>query len=90
MPLDLSARHAVCRSCPATIVWAVSSNGENIPVDYNADPAKGNVLLQLDRGQLVAGVLTGPKLAAARAAGAELRTAHFATCPNAASHRRPR
>ncbi len=89
--LNLSSRHAKCRSCPASIVWAVSATtGSKMPVDYSPDAAKGNVLLQLDRGQLVAAVLTGPRLAGARDAGAELRTAHHTTCPNADLHRRRR
>ncbi|WP_435582883.1 hypothetical protein [Amycolatopsis thermoflava] len=89
--LDLSGRHAECRSCKASVVWAVSSkSGDRIPVDYSPNAAKGNVLLQLDRDRLVAGVLSGAQLTGARARGADLRTAHFATCPNADAHRRAR
>lgn len=89
--LNLAPRHAQCRSCRASIVWAVSAKtGTNMPVDYSPDAAKGNVLLQLDRGQLVAAVLSGGQLAGARAAGTDLRTEHHATCPDADMHRRKR
>lgn len=88
---SLNLTGATCRSCPASIVWAVSSKtGNKMPVDYNPNPDKGNVLLQLDRGQLVAAVLAGPRLAGARAAGVELRTAHHTTCPKADLYRRRR
>ncbi|WP_052372818.1 hypothetical protein [Amycolatopsis taiwanensis] len=89
--LNLAPRHAQCRSCRASIVWAVSAKtGNQMPVDYNPNPAKGNVLLQLDRGQLVAAVLTDRQLAGARAAGTDLRTEHHATCPDADMYRRQR
>lgn len=90
--LDLVRFRRKCHSCPALIVMAVStSTGNQMPVDYSPNPTRGNVLLQIDsRGQLVAGVLTRRKLDAARAAGAELRTAHHTTCPTADQHRRKR
>ncbi|WP_156960500.1 hypothetical protein [Amycolatopsis taiwanensis] len=88
--LNLAGRHAVCRTCKASIVWAVSAKtGTSMPIDYSPSP-KGNVLLQMDRGQLVAAVLTARQLAGARANGAQLRTEHHATCPDAAMYRRQR
>ncbi|WP_435583353.1 hypothetical protein [Amycolatopsis thermoflava] len=92
MPLDLTRHRKDCRSCGASIVMAAStSTGNTMPVDYTPDPQRGTVLLQVNsKGALVAGVLTRTKLAAARAAGAELRTAHHATCPHADQHRRKR
>lgn len=89
--LDLTPHRKECRSCKASIVMAVSSStGNTMPIDYNPNPLRGNVLLALDRGQLVAGVLTRTRLDAARKSGAELRTSHHATCPNADQHRRTR
>lgn len=87
--LNLTSRHALCKSCKASIVWAVSSKtGTPMPVNYSPDAARGNVLVAVDRGQLVAAVLTGAQLAGARATGTQLRTAHFSTCPKADTHRR--
>ena len=89
--LDLRPRHAECRSCKASIVWARSTaTDQPMPVDYNADAERGTVQLFVDRGQLVAAVLADRQLTGARAAGIPLRTSHFATCPHADHHRRTR
>lgn len=89
--LNLARKHATCRSCKASVVWAVSSTtGNEMPVNYNPDPVKGNVQLAMSGDQLVAGVLSKAQAAGARAAGTELRTSHFATCPNAETWRRQR
>jgi hypothetical protein len=64
-----------CRSCNAVIEWAYTAKGSRIPLDVEPGD-KPNVQLD-DAG--VAHVVP---------AGHGDRTSHFATCPNAASHRR--
>ena len=64
-----------CRSCSALVRWTVTAAGKKMPVD--AEPkANGNI-------EIVGGI--------ARYVKAESEVArfwsHFATCPNAASHR---
>jgi hypothetical protein len=71
---------ATCKSCGAPIVWAfVPRTGRRMPVD--ADPVDdGNV------------ILTRPSTSMAEAhvvaKGAGTHVSHFATCPQAAEHRR--
>lgn len=72
-----------CRSCGAEIVWALSGNEKRMPVD--AEPtAEGNVALVEVDGDLHA------RVAAANLLEEPRYTSHFATCPNADAHRRPR
>lgn len=80
---------ARCRSCRAPIVWAQTVNGDAMPVNAAPD-AGGNVMLGLERGQLKAHTLKRGQAAGARAAGRELYRSHFADCPDAKHHRRPR
>jgi hypothetical protein len=68
-----------CRSCNAEIIWARTESGKAMPLD--AEPTEdGNV--KIVGGFAVVGGLQlldpGPRY-----------TSHFATCPNAAQHRRP-
>lgn len=71
-----------CSSCTAAIIWATTAAGKPLPVDA-APCADGNIALEqpgafatyLRKGQ----VHEGPRY-----------KAHFATCPHAAAHRRPR
>lgn len=80
------AKHivTVCRSCGASIIWAKGANGKANPLDAEPSP-KGNIRLT-DDGMLT--YLTNEAAALARAKGDELRLSHFATCPNAATHRK--
>jgi len=80
---------ALCRSCRAGITWARTEHGRKMPVDALPAPAsvhQGFVLRELDNpdGPLV--------ISATRDAmpGEDLYTSHFATCPNADAHRKPR
>jgi hypothetical protein len=69
-----------CRSCGADIAWALTTNGKRIPVDV--EPAEnGNIRLRRVAGQVLADVVKP---------GSErpLRVSHFATCPDAARHRK--
>lgn len=64
-----------CRSCDAPIVWALTAEGRDMPVDMAPHP-KGNLLLVRRRdGKLevaVVGTHDGPRY-----------RPHFATCPHA-------
>lgn len=76
-----------CRSCGAPIRWERTSSGKRIPLD--ADPARGgNVDVVWIGGERVAVVLGPADAAAAEVDGHVLYRAHFATCPDAATHRR--
>ncbi len=72
-----------CRSCEAPILWAVTVKGRRIPLD--AQPAHdGNIRLE-DQGRFqppIAIIVTG------RIENQTLYKSHFATCPNAANHRK--
>jgi hypothetical protein len=74
-----------CRSCQAEIVWAVTDTGKRMPLD--AEPVSAahrpSGLFVLDEGG-------EHPLAFTLAAGQPLYRSHFATCPNADQHRKPR
>jgi len=64
-----------CESCKAPILWAVTESGKRMPLD--AKPEK-RILLEEDGCQPpVAHVI-------------DVYVSHFATCPQAAQHRRRR
>lgn len=71
-------REARCTSCTALIFWVRTESNARMPIDYDPVP-DGRVVV-------VAGVARflrkGETTTAARF------TSHFATCPNAARHRR--
>jgi hypothetical protein len=66
-----------CRSCKAEIVWAKTSTGRAMPFD--AEPKVGGEWEIDEEGQ----AHYDPE-------GESRFTSHFATCPNAAEHRRAR
>ena len=81
---------ARCRSCRAPIIWAVLPSGRRIPLD-SVPERGGNIRLEsigpgTDRAAVV---LHAPDLPAAWASEELLYRSHFATCPDAARHRRP-
>ena len=75
---------ATCRSCGAEIRWAITETGERMPLD--ADPV----------GSVKAGLFTitvetvdGEERVEARSVRpARFYVSHFATCPNAETHRK--
>jgi len=80
----MKLRVDACRSCGAKIVWGVTDAGAAIPLDY---PAERRMVLVGTRG--------GTGGAKYPAGAPDVRSmlsfvAHFATCPNAAAHRKPR
>ncbi len=64
-----------CRSCDAPIVWATTPSGRKMPLSAVAD-GHGNVRLRSDGVALVVALGEGSYVS------------HFATCPQAAQHRR--
>lgn len=78
----MSAR---CRSCGAAIIWAKTCGGKRMPVDA-APSADGNLVLiesaQFTEVSVVSEVSPFP--------GRDRHKSHFATCPNAPQHRKPR
>lgn len=75
---------SACRSCGAPIRWALTERGRRIPLDpepYTGPEPSG--LFRLD-GRVPTAIAVPP---GALEAGPVYRS-HFATCPNAALHRR--
>jgi hypothetical protein len=76
---------ATCRSCGAAIIWAKHETTGKLSC-YDEEPTLRGTWGLVRRGnETVARKLT-PELAADPRM--KRRTSHFATCPNAASHRR--
>jgi hypothetical protein len=78
-------RPGECRTCKAPIYWAATALGKSAPFDAKPNPEGGWWLARKPGGQTVATVAP-PHEQPAR----NRYTSHFATCPNAAQHRRPR
>ena len=76
-----------CRSCGAEILWARTVAGKAIPLDAEPRP-DGNVRIAPIGGIDAALVLTDPAERAAAQIEGPVYVTHFATCPNAAEHRR--
>ena len=76
---------AQCRSCGAEIVWAVTASGRNMPVDA-APSDDGTITLTQTGTKNHAEVSGPPNLLDDR----PRHTSHFASCPNANSHRKNR
>jgi len=76
-----------CKSCGAPILWAKTEQGHKIPID-EGPTLDGNIAIQPtdDRKGWLAFV-AGP-LEAVPGSSSIRRKSHFATCPNAAKHRR--
>ena len=71
-----------CRSCQAEIEWVETKNGKQMPMDVAESPCKKCAGV----GMLTA---TMERCPTCNGAG-HLRLSHFATCPTAAQHRRPK
>jgi hypothetical protein len=79
---------AECRSCGAPIIWALTEQLKRIPM--NPDPVVPPGLFVLD--EVVGSGKPPTAISLARAtgpSGPRLYESHFATCPDAAKHRRP-
>lgn len=80
---------SLCRSCDARIRWEHTVTGKLIPLDAEARP-DGNIRVGLVGGLEVAILLADPAERAAAQVAGPVYVSHFATCPNASSHRKPR
>lgn len=75
-----------CDSCGARVLWTLTRTGRSMPVD-ELPHADGNVVLWQDGGK-------GPLIAHVLSKGDDVdvltarHKSHFATCPQAAKHRR--
>lgn len=75
---------ATCRSCDAEIEWVENEkSGKNMPLDL--DPAPGGNIVIVGRKAGSHGMVNVARYVGA---GKGTRTSHFATCPEADSHRR--
>lgn len=78
-----------CRSCNALIVWTTTSKGKPMPCDVSPSAEGTFYLFRLpDRIDAVHVDGADPRAARAKARGDKRYTSHFATCPNAAQHRK--
>lgn len=75
-----------CHSCHRPVIWTETERSKRMPVDAEPPLSGGNVEL-VWRGSTVAPL--SKVLPVAKQFGKKnLRTSHFATCPNADRHRR--
>jgi hypothetical protein len=69
-----------CRSCKASILWVVMQSGRAMPLD--AEPsASGTIVVDGEHARVAKPDPADPQ---------PRYTSHFATCPGAGQHRRPR
>ena len=69
---------STCRSCCKDIIWSETASGKKIPIDPEPVPS-GNIMLEC-HGALATVVAPRPDV--------KRHVSHFATCPNASSHRK--
>jgi hypothetical protein len=75
---------ARCRSCNASIIWTITTNGKRMPID--AEPVEdGNVMVDEFSN---ANYLSAEQRQIYIAKGGKLFKSHFATCQFAETHRR--
>lgn len=72
-----------CSTCRAAIRWTVTEHGKRMPVPVRG----GNIVLRDDGDQLTA-VYVVPLLETPEDKRRPHYVSHFATCPQAAQHRR--
>lgn len=72
-----SKGHGTCRSCGAAITWAEMTSGKRMPFD-------GRELVPVKtEGSMLGGRVV-------EHIDSDINKSHFATCPDAENHRRPR
>jgi hypothetical protein len=79
---------AACKSCGARITFAITNAGNKTPLD--AEPSDNGKFFISPGGLAIPVDDSGAFAFACREHNAPKHTSHFATCPNAASHRKPR
>lgn len=76
-----------CSSCDAPVIWALTTNGKKIPIDF--EPAlDGNIVLRRRTDGALIALVPGPATVGLEDFHDERRKSHFATCPNAKRHRK--
>lgn len=78
-------RIETCHSCYRPIIWAITERAKRMPVDAAPLAKGGNVELTWRPGG--AAPLAKVLNVTQQFGKTDLRTSHFATCPNAARHR---
>lgn len=77
----------LCRSCNAAVQWTRTSKGKPMPLD--ADPHPDGTFLALPDPHAAGPTIAEFIPAALRGQyPGKLHRSHFATCPNAAAHRK--
>lgn len=86
---------ASCRSCNAPVVWTVTTSGARMPLD--AVPLPGDSVVGLfvlvkrvDDAPLAVAAASVIDTAAVHVDGVAFFRSHFASCPDARTHRKPR
>lgn len=80
---------STCSSCKAEIIWCVTPRGKRMPVGAAEHPSGLYVITRPDGDPLAcASLLEVPSVMAYAHKARHL--SHFATCPNADKHRKPR
>ena len=75
-----------CRSCGSAIVWVEMESGKKMPLDAEPVAFVGNVLTN----DKATGRVLSKEQIAVLPPGSKLYRSHFATCPNANKHRKPK
>lgn len=73
-PVPAHIQQGECRSCHAPIYWVRTTSGKHMPVDCDVEGGRRPFVPVPGDGEPQAG----------------LGVSHFATCSNAAQHRKPR
>lgn len=81
---------AACTTCGAAIEWGrFAKSGTAVPLDVGPVSNGNLVVLMRDAGDVpLVRIASREELETAVDRNRELRRAHFATCPDAAKHRR--
>jgi hypothetical protein len=79
---------ATCSSCGAAITWAETAGGKRIPIDVSPSLEAGNVVLKAPMDPRAPWSAIIVSKLRPKQDGEVLYTSHFATCPQAARHRR--
>jgi hypothetical protein len=85
----MTPKESTCSSCGARIYWAVTAAGKRIPIDV--DPTLMGLFFLVCRPDhllAVSAAAEGPVAEKYRLARANRYDSHFATCPDAAKHRK--
>lgn len=80
------SRISKCKSCGAEIIWIKMRTGKWMPCDAQRHGMKlgsGGKILITEGGEII----TGELCASEEGANASGYESHFASCPNAATHR---